>query len=187
MKVGVLALQGGYDAHVKTLESLGHTLVLVRNAGDFDGLDGLVLPGGESSTHLKLIDRWTLGDALNGFVLSGKPILATCAGVILAASTVTHPQQRSFGWLNIHVARNGWGRQLHSFEATADDGSTPLVFIRAPRITHVGSGVEVLMRYKDEPIMVRQGAFVGATFHPELTPNQNVHAELFGRLPTDAQ
>ncbi|HIA04410.1 MAG TPA: pyridoxal 5'-phosphate synthase glutaminase subunit PdxT [Myxococcales bacterium] len=187
MKVGVLALQGGYAAHVKTLEVLGHQCALIRTAAGLDEIDGLVLPGGESTTHLKLIKRWNLSDGLNDFVQSGKPILATCAGLILAARAVSDPEQYSFGWLDIQLTRNGWGRQLDSFEAVADDGVTPLMFIRAPRITQMGPAVEVLMRFRDEPIMVRQGSFVGATFHPELSANLSVHAALFGDLRTSVQ
>jgi 5'-phosphate synthase pdxT subunit len=178
--VGVLALQGGYLAHAKMLEHLGHRTRLVRDDTAFEGLDGLVFPGGESSTHLKLIERFNLAPSLHRFVQTGKPVLATCAGLILAAKQVTDPRQNSFGWLDIDVRRNGWGRQLDSFEASADNDDIPLVFIRAPRIDAIGDQVEVLLRYKEEPIMVRQGSFTGATFHPELTTDDRIHREIFG-------
>lgn len=178
--VGVLALQGGYLAHTKMLENLGHRTRLVRDEAGFEGLDGLVLPGGESSTHLKLIDRFDLETSLHRFVQTGKPVLATCAGLILAARQVSGPNQASFGWLDIAVRRNGWGRQLDSFEATADSDEIPLVFIRAPRIESVGDDVQVLLSFKEEPIMVRQGHVTGATFHPELTQDDRVHRDIFG-------
>lgn len=181
MKVGVLALQGGYAAHCRRLSELGHEVVEVRTALELDGLEGLVLPGGESTTMLNLLQRRgsELWEALDAFVRSGRPVLATCAGLILAAKRVTGPEQKSFGWLDVDVQRNAWGRQLDSFEGTADDGALELVFIRAPRIERVGEGVEVLATLKGEPVMVRQGALTAATFHPELTTQPDVHREVF--------
>ena len=136
--VGVLALQGGWAAHIRALADLGHATREVRTPADLDGLGGLIFPGGESTTHLKLIDRFGLDASLNAFVASGKPVFCTCAGMILAATAVHAPTQQSFGWIDIEVARNGWGRQVHSFEAQADspfdgDGNPlKLLFIRAP-------------------------------------------------------
>ena len=179
MRVGVLALQGDYAAHARTLQALGHSTLEIRDAAGLATVDGLVLPGGESSTQLKLIDRFGLEPALHDFVAAQKPVLATCAGIILSAKTVTQPQQHSFGWLDIGVARNAWGRQVHSFESTAEDSDLPLVFIRAPRITSVGAAVEVLARFGGEAVWVRQGNVRGATFHPELTADLRVHAEAF--------
>lgn len=179
-RIGVLALQGGYAAHARRLEALGHGVELVRYASQVAELDGLVLPGGESTTQLKLIAREGLEQPLDTLCRSGRPVLATCAGLILSAARVTEPDQRSFGWLDISVRRNGWGRQLDSFEATADGGDLPLVFIRAPRITRVGNGVEVLARCAEEPVLVRCGALWGATFHPELTEDQRIHRWVFG-------
>ena len=152
----------------------------VRTAADLTGLDGLVLPGGESSTMLKLIGFSGLWDALDGFVRGGAPVLATCAGMILAARGVSGPAQASFGWLDIDVARNAWGRQVHSFEAVADEGGVRLVFIRAPRIERLGPAVEVLYRFSGEPIAVRQGAIVAASFHPELADEPALHRLAFG-------
>lgn len=177
--VGILALQGGYAAHAAVLRQLGHEVRELRNPSDFVGLDGAVLPGGESTTQLKLITRNDLRAPLQALVDGGKPILATCAGVILASRKVTHPEQPSFGWLNIVTERNAYGRQLDSFEATSD-GGLPLVFIRAPRIREVGDGVEVLDSLDGEPILVRQGSVFGATFHPELTDSTTLHQRVFG-------
>jgi 5'-phosphate synthase pdxT subunit len=155
-RVGVLALQGGFQAH---LEALGGRGVEVRLPKHLDGLDALVLPGGESTTQGMLIHRAGLRGALEDFVRSGKPVLATCAGLILCAR---------YGWLDVDVQRNAYGRQLDSFEALSDDGAHHLVFIRAPRITRTGHKVEVLATLNGEPVLVRQGKLTGATFHPEL-------------------
>ena len=182
MRVGVLALQGGFAAHARVLGELGHEVVEVRAAEDLSGLDGLVLPGGESTTMLKLLDRHALAEAIDAFVRGGRPILATCAGLILAAREVRSPPQRSFAWLDVTVARNAWGRQLESFEARSDDGVLPLVFIRAPRILAWGDGVEVVATVRGEPVLVRQGDRWGATFHPELTTDRRVHATIFGGM-----
>ena len=174
--VGVLALQGGFAAHVHALREIGCNVREVRTPRDLEGLEGLVLPGGESTTMLRLLGE--LEPALDEFVRAGHPVLATCAGLILAARTVSDPEQRSFGWIDVAVARNAWGRQVDSFSA-ADDAGAPLVFIRAPRITAQGGDVEVLARFQGEPILVRQGNRYGATFHPELTSDRCLHARVF--------
>jgi 5'-phosphate synthase pdxT subunit len=160
---GVLALQGGFEAHVRARPGAR----AVRSAEEIAPCDALVLPGGESSVHLRLIERFGLRPALDAFHASGRPIFATCAGLILAAKRVTNPEQESFGWIDIDVRRNGWGRQVASCEAVSDRGA-PLLFIRAPRITRVGPGVLVLDTYRGEPVLVRQGNVTAATFHPEL-------------------
>lgn len=178
MRVGVLALQGGTAPHLQALRALGHEAIEVRSAGELAAAEGLVLPGGESGAQLRLLDRHGLWSPLAEYAASGRPVLATCAGLVLAARYVVSPEQRSFGWLDVTVARNAWGRQLDSFEATADDG-TPLVFIRAPRIRHVGPAVEVLLRWDGEPILVRQRNVTAATFHPELTPSLHIHRRVF--------
>jgi len=175
--IGVLALQGGFAAHANALREIGRDVREVRTPRDLESLEGLVLPGGESTTMLKLIGE--LAPALDAFVRAGHPVLATCAGLILAAQTVTDPAQRSFGWIDVAVARNAWGRQVDSFSAT-DDAGAPLVFIRAPRITDRGRDVEVLATFEGEPILVRQGNFYGATFHPELTADRSIHRRVFG-------
>jgi pyridoxal 5'-phosphate synthase pdxT subunit len=177
--IGVLALQGDFAAHGCALERAGLAPRAVRSPADLVGLRGIVLPGGESTTQLRLLDRHGLQEPLRAFVASGAPVLATCAGLVLAARTVESPSQPSFGFLDVALARNAWGRQLHSFEARADDGSLELLFIRAPRILRVGQGVEVLATFQGEPVMVRQGAVVGATFHPELVEEAPVHGHVF--------
>lgn len=177
--LGVLALQGGYRAHRAPLERLGHRAVEVRTAHEINAVDGLVLPGGESTTHLLLIERWGLEPALRHLVQSGKPLLATCAGLILCAREVRSPAQPSFGWLDVAVERNAYGRQLDSFEGTSEQGR-PLVFIRAPKIVTCGPEVTVEDRLAGEPILVRQGARWGATYHPELTDDLSVHRAAFG-------
>lgn len=177
--VGVLALQGGFAAHAAALEAAGCAARAVRSAGDFAEIGGLVLPGGESTVQLRLLERHGLMEALSRFVSSGAPILATCAGLILCAKDVEHPVQPSFGYLDVAVTRNGWGRQVDSFEGLADDGTTPLVFIRAPRIVRTGPAVQVLSRFDGEPVFVRQNNVFGATFHPELTAGSNVHEQVF--------
>jgi 5'-phosphate synthase pdxT subunit len=187
MRVGVLALQGGYDAHLRALAEViaaradagAHAAVPVRTAAEIAACDGLVLPGGESTTHLKLIERFDLAPALSAHVAANKPLLATCAGLILAARTVSHPAQASFGWLDVAVSRNAWGAQVHSFESVADGSDLPLLFIRAPRITEVGPAAEVLHTWQGEPIHVRQGAVHGMAFHPELTGDRRVHRGVF--------
>lgn len=175
--VGVLALQGGFAAHARAVHEIGAHAVLIRRPADLDGADALVLPGGESTAQLRLIDRAGLAEPLRAFVASGRPVLATCAGLILAAARVTQPEQASFGWIDVTVARNAWGRQVASFEAVSDDGAHPLVFIRAPRIVEVGAGVLVLATFGGEPVLVRQGLVTGATFHPELSENRAVHRQ----------
>jgi 5'-phosphate synthase pdxT subunit len=166
------------------LAELGHEVREVRRASELTaagGLDGLVLPGGESGAQLRLIERHDLWHALELFVAAGRPLLCTCAGLILAARSVTHPEQRSFGWIDVSVMRNGWGRQIDSFEAVSDGlAPRPLVFIRAPRIRSVGPMVETLATLEGEPVLVREGHRYGATFHPELTSDLSLHAQVFG-------
>jgi 5'-phosphate synthase pdxT subunit len=179
-RIGILALQGGFAAHGEALARLGHDAFPLRDAADLDAADGLVLPGGESSAQLTLLARFALEEPLARLARAGKPVLATCAGLILIAHHVSSPEQRSFDWIDVDVIRNAYGRQRDSFEATDDGGKLPLVFIRAPRIARAGSGVEVLATLGGEPILVRQGNVVGATFHPELTPDETVHRLAFG-------
>jgi 5'-phosphate synthase pdxT subunit len=172
--VGVLALQGGFAAHGRALRDVGLEAREVRSPGELAALDGLVLPGGESTTQLRLIERHGLAGELEAFVASGRPVLATCAGLILAARS---------GWLDVEVERNAYGRQLESFEDLSDGDGRPLLFIRAPRIAALGSGAEVLARWRGEPVLVRTGAVTGAAFHPELTGDRSVHRLAFERLP----
>lgn len=184
-RIGVLALQGGFSAHLRALTELGHVAVEVRDAAELASCDGLVLPGGESTTQLKLLSRHGLEAALDGFVRDGRPIFCTCAGLILAAREVRSPVQRSFGWIDVAVERNAWGRQVSSFEARSDDGKLPLLFIRAPRIVAVGEKAQVLATLDGEPVLVRQANVTGATFHPELTTDRSTHQEIFGGTVRD--
>lgn len=179
MKIGVLALQGDFDAHRRRLEELGADAVLVRNSGDFANLDGLIIPGGESTTFLKLLGEETL-QTLNEFVHT-KPTFGTCAGAIMLAREVENPKQPGLNAIDISIRRNAYGRQNDStiLESTTTLGSEPLemVFIRAPRIDRVGKDVEVLARREHDPVLVRQGNVMAATFHPELSSDRRVHAE----------
>ena len=180
MKIGVLALQGDFDAHRRRLEELGADVVLVRKPEQLDGIDGLVIPGGESGTFLKLLGEAGF-EKLKQFVHS-KPTFGTCAGAILLANEVENPQQAGLGALNIRIRRNAYGRQIDSSirEGKFRDGShqespIEMVFIRAPKIAHVGDGVEVIATEGDDPVAVRQGTAMAATFHPELSNDTRVH------------
>jgi 5'-phosphate synthase pdxT subunit len=179
IKVGVLALQGDFDAHRRRLEELGAEVRLVRNPEDFDGIDGLVIPGGESTTFLKLLGDETF-QKLNEFVHS-KPTFGTCAGAIMLAREVENPSQPGLNAIDISIRRNAYGRQIDSsiVEAPSRLGNEPLemVFIRAPRIENVGPNVEVLAKRGDDPVLVRKGNVLAATFHPELSADRRVHTE----------
>ena len=177
--IGILALQGGYDAHAKVLEQLGASTLLVRNPEELKQLDGLILPGGESTTMLKLLNRYDFFPALEHWFAEGRPTFGTCAGLILLAKHVQNPEQRSLGWLDATVTRNGWGRQLDSFEAMDDANQFPLCFIRAPRINQIGQSVEIVASLNGEPICIRQKHIFGATFHPELTSSTTLHQKIF--------
>ncbi len=179
MRVGILALQGAFDLHARAVADLGHETILVRRPADLDTIDALVLPGGESSVQLELLERLELEEPLRRFLALGRPVLATCAGVILVARAVRRPEQRSLGAIDVAVERNAWGRQVDSFEATSERGRE-LVFIRAPRIVDLGPGVEVLDRFEGEPVLVRQGHVTCATFHPELTADRETHRAALG-------
>lgn len=178
MRIGVLALQGDFDAHRKRMEELGAEVVLVRKAEQLDEVDALVIPGGESSTFLKLLGEKGF-EKLKQFVRA-KPTFGTCAGAILLAAQVENPQQPGLGALDITIRRNAYGRQIESSirQAQTALGSDPLemVFIRAPKIERVGKGVEVLAREGEDPVLVRQGKTMAATFHPELSEDKRVHA-----------
>jgi len=187
-KVGILALQGDFDAHTKAVERAGATAVEVRSAHDLDALDGLIIPGGESTTMLKLLQEEKLMEPLRQFG-QRRPIFGTCAGAILLANEVSSPSQESLGLIDIGVERNAYGRQVDSFigevDAPALGPATPMpaVFIRAPRIRRVAAFVEVLGTHAGEPVLVRQNAVVAATFHPELTPDRRLHRLVFARQP----
>jgi 5'-phosphate synthase pdxT subunit len=177
LTIGVLALQGDYDAHARAFTSSGARTVLVRKADELASLDGLVMPGGESTTMLKFLEKDGFFDAIGKFA-SAKPVFATCAGCILLAREVLHPKQRSLGALDATVERNAYGRQIDSTILTLPTelpgGPLEMVFIRSPRITRVGAGVEVLARRDGFPTLVRQGHVLAATFHPEMSADTRV-------------
>lgn len=174
-RIGVLALQGDFDAHRKRLEELGAQVVLVRKTEQLDGLDGLVIPGGESSTFLKLLGTEGFNQ-LREFVLA-RPTFGTCAGCILLASEVENPPQSGLGAINIRVRRNAYGRQLESSIRLGEMQGSPIemVFIRAPRVVRLGADVEVVAREGDDPVLLRQGKTLAATFHPEMSADTRVH------------
>lgn len=184
LTIGILALQGAYEAHAKTLRSLGATPRLVRLPADLEGIDGLIMPGGESTTMLKFLERHDFFDTLKTFVQT-TPTFGTCAGAILLATDVENPTQKSLAALDITVERNAYGRQIDSTILHADSklpgGPLEMVFIRAPRITRTGEAVETLATREANPVLVRQGHILAATFHPELSHDMRVH-ELFLNL-----
>jgi 5'-phosphate synthase pdxT subunit len=175
MKIGVLALQGDFDAHRRRLQELGAEVELVRQAEQLDGIDGLVIPGGESSTFLKLLGQEGF-ERLKQFVRL-KPTFGTCAGAILLASEVENPRQVGLGAIDIAIRRNAYGRQLESSIREGELGGAPIemVFIRAPKIERMGKDVEVLATEGSDPVVVRQGKTMAATFHPELSDDPRVH------------
>jgi 5'-phosphate synthase pdxT subunit len=180
MKIGVLALQGDFDAHRRRLEELGAEVVLVKKPEQLDEIEGLVIPGGESGTFLKLLGEKGF-ERLKEFVRL-KPTFGTCAGAILLATEVENPKQVGLGALNIRIRRNAYGRQIDSsiregklIENNHHGSPIEMVFIRAPKIEHVGEGVEVLATEGKDPVVVRQGRAMAATFHPELSDDTRVH------------
>ena len=191
LTVGVLALQGDFSMHEAALARCGVATRQVRKPEELEGLDGLVMPGGESTTLLKLMDAWGFVPALEKFHAAGRPIFGTCAGLILLARDVDRPKQFSLGLIDVGVERNAYGRQRESFvaqgSAELDGPPRPLemVFIRAPRITRVGPGVQPLAEHGGDTVMARQGAVLVATFHPELTTDRGVH-EYFCRMVASA-
>ena len=181
LRIGVLALQGDFALHARALQKCGVEAVEVRKPVELDQVDGLIMPGGESTTLLKLMDAWGFVPALEKFHSAGKPIFGTCAGLILLAREVESPKQFSLGLIDVTVERNAYGRQRESFEAagTAHLDTKPvrleMVFIRSPRIRRVGPDVQVLAEHGGEPVMARQDRVLVATFHPELTETTTVH------------
>jgi pyridoxal 5'-phosphate synthase pdxT subunit len=185
MKIGVLALQGDFDAHRRRLEELGAEVVLIKKPEQLDAIDGLVIPGGESGTFLKLLGEEGF-KKLKDFV-HAKPTFGTCAGAILLASEVENPPQAGLGALNIRIRRNAYGRQIDSSIRQGLLGASPIemVFIRAPKIEHVGEGVEVIATQGADPVAVRQGSAMAATFHPELSDDPRIHQAFLDLCGTD--
>jgi pyridoxal 5'-phosphate synthase pdxT subunit len=186
-KVGVLSLQGDFEAHGRALEREGVTPIFVRNREELQGLDGLIIPGGESTTMLKLMEYEDLLAPIADFGRQ-KPMFGTCAGAILMASQVSNPAQESLGLMDISVERNGYGRQIDSRVAQIDPeppfepGKLDAVFIRAPIIREVRGEAKVLARYNGDPVLVEQGRHLVSTFHPELTGDSRVHRYFLEKL-----
>ena len=179
MKIGVLAIQGDYEAHGRMLERLGVEPVYVRTPADLAGLRGLIIPGGESTTHMKILSEEGLLEALRKYSADGGAFFGTCAGAILLAREVRNPDQASLGFLDISVLRNGYGRQLasdvHLGQSKLKEAPLEMVFIRAPIIESVGPGVKILAEDAGHPVLVEQGRILAATFHPELTGDSTIH------------
>jgi len=187
-RIGVLAIQGDYAAHAEALAESGAEPAEVRKPDQLAGLDGLILPGGESTTMLRFLQKHGFFEALEEFC-ANRPVFGTCAGAILLAREVRNPVQRSLGVLDAAIERNAYGRQIDSAILTAETalpgGPLEMVFIRSPRIVQTGLGVEVLARRDGSPVLVRQGEVMAATFHPELTSDRRVH-RLFVQIVTSA-
>jgi pyridoxal 5'-phosphate synthase pdxT subunit len=184
LRLGVLAIQGGFEAHLTILRRLGAEAVEVRTAAELAGLDGLVIPGGESTTIVKGIAAAGLEEAIRAHHRQGRPVFGTCAGMIVC-------DEAHLGLLDVRTRRNAFGRQLQSFEtdlAVEGIGDEPLhaVFIRAPWVERAGPGVDVLAAYEDHPVAVRQGSVLACAFHPELTDDSRLHA-LFMAMTTGAR
>ncbi len=180
--VGVLSLQGAFVAHQRVLDAAGATTRQVRQPDDLHGVDALVIPGGESTTMSKLLTTSGLFDEIKALLTDGLPVFGTCAGMILLASDVLdgRPDQLSFGAIDVSVRRNGYGRQIDSFETDLDvvgfESPFHAVFIRAPKVVAIGSNVEVLAEHDGVPVVARQGHVMVASFHPELTGDARLHA-----------
>jgi pyridoxal 5'-phosphate synthase pdxT subunit len=180
MKIGIIAIQGDYAAHARALDRLGVEYTYVRLPDDLAGVAGVILPGGESTAHLKVMREEGLFAALKEFAANGGAFFGTCAGAILLARDVHGPPQESLGLLDVSILRNGYGRQLasevHSGPSKLSDEPLEMVFIRAPIIESVGKGVEILAEDGGHPVLVQQGRIVASTFHPELTSDTTVHS-----------
>jgi len=185
-KIGILAVQGDFERHAEMLERIGAPWTLVKHACNLQGLGGLILPGGESTTMLKFFVNEGLGQAVSEFAASGRPIFGTCAGAILLAKEVSNPPQESLGLLDIAIERNAYGRQIDSRVRRGDcpqlsPQPLEMVFIRAPIIRRVGSGVRVLGTCDGLPVLVEQGNILAATFHPELTQDESIHRHFLNK------
>ena len=191
MKIGILALQGDFEEHHEMLHKMGVDSRLVKYAKELEGLSGLILPGGESTTMLKFMKDESLVEPVKEFYRNGGALYGTCAGAVLLAKSVTSPAQSSLALLDVSIERNGYGRQLQSHVSYAPCptlGETPLemVFIRAPVIREVGMEVDVLASHHDDPVFIRQGRIMATTFHPELSADDRVHRFFVDQLVTPA-
>ena len=179
MNIGILAIQGDYAAHAAALNRMGASHMFVRTPEDLVGLDGVILPGGESTTHLKVMKQEGLFEGLQNFAAKGGAFFGTCAGAILLAREVRGPSQDSLGLLDMTVLRNGYGRQLasdvHLGKTKLRKEPLEMVFIRAPIIESVGQGIDVLAEDMGHPVLVQSGRVMASTFHPELTEDTTVH------------
>ncbi len=179
MKIGILAVQGDFAAHAAMLAGMGIESVEVRTATDLESCDGLILPGGESTTQLQFLQEEGLYDAIKKFAAEDKAIFGTCAGAILLATEVKNPRQESLGLLDMTVLRNGYGRQVHSDvvsgPSTLKSAPMEMVFIRGPIFERIGPGIEVLAEYAGKPALVQKAHILAAAFHPELTNDTTVH------------
>lgn len=182
-KIGVLALQGDFEAHRAALARVGAEGIEIRTASGLESIDGLIIPGGESTTMLKLIDEERLFEALKEFGVR-KPVFGTCAGAILLAAEVVNPVQESLGLMDFTIERNGYGRQIDSRIAgiELDGRNAEAVFIRAPIIRRVGPETKILARYEGVPVLVEQGKHLAATFHPELSGDEQVHRHFVDKV-----
>jgi 5'-phosphate synthase pdxT subunit len=183
--IGIFALQGDVELHTAILRGLGIEPAFVRMPHELNGLDGIIIPGGESTTYLKLTQPIGLDKAIREFASKGKGVFGTCAGTIFLAREVTNPYQESLNLIDIAVERNSYGRQLDSSDAIGEafeplgNGPLHMTFIRAPRIVRVGEGVRVLAKYKDDPVLVQQNNVLTGTFHPELSNGVDIYKYWF--------
>ena len=185
--IGILAVQGDFEKHAQMLDRMGAAWKLVKHASDLEGIGGLILPGGESTTMLKFFNEEGLGPAVLEFAARGKPIFGTCAGAILLAKEVSNPPQESLRLLDIGIERNAYGRQIDSSVRKGDcpelsDHPVEMVFIRAPIIRRLGAGVRVVGTSDGLPVLVEQGNILAATFHPELTQDETIHRHFLGKV-----
>lgn len=181
MKIGVLGIQGAIQEHLRMIERTGNEPLWVKSTSELAKVSGLIMPGGESTTMIRLMKKYELWDALREAIVSGLPVYATCAGMILLArEIVNYPDQETLGVLDVVVERNGYGRQVASFETDLDIpviGDEPFraIFIRAPIIEKCGENVEILSTYKEKPVLVKGGKILASSFHPELTDDLRIH------------
>ncbi|MBA9087735.1 5'-phosphate synthase pdxT subunit [Fontibacillus solani] len=189
MRVGVLALQGAVAEHIRSIENAGAEGIAVKHAEQLDELDGLIIPGGESTTIGKLIRKYDFLDAIRSFSNQGKPVFGTCAGLIVMAKEIENGEEAHLGLMDIKVSRNAFGRQRESFETDLDirglEEPVRAIFIRAPLITAVGNNVEVLSTYNNEIVTAREGHLLVSSFHPELTDDYSLHAYFLEMIKTN--